>query len=174
MPPGDDRERKAIGGGGAGNANSLANLRPGAGRWREGDTTNLKAGLRTRRPNRILFDATFHELIDALEASVPLRGPHAEMQPRFGPAVEVATVKLIALRRGLAFLANNGYEHRGRLRPEVEGVNRMAEALMRDLDRLGATPTSYAKLGFDAVRTEREREDLALRWAAETEREAES
>ncbi len=161
-------DRKPVGGGGAGNPNSLANLRPGAGQWREGDTTNLKAGLRTRRPNRILFDETFGDLLDALEATVPLRGPDGAVLPQFLPALEVACVKLIALRRGLAFLAHNGYEHRGRLRPEVEGVNKMAEGLMRDLDRLGATPTSYAKLGFDAVRTERERDDLAVRWARQT------
>ena len=165
-------DRKPTGGGGAGNPNSLANLRPGAGAWKPGAAPHLKHGLRTRRPARIIFDGAFEELIDALADTVPLRDENGAVLPQFMPAVELATVKLISIRRALGYLATHGYEdEHGRLRPEVEGVNRMAEALMRDLDRLGATPTSYAKLGFDAVRTEREREDLALKWARQTEQE---
>ncbi len=89
--------------------NSKAQLRPGAGAWKPGAAPHLKHGLRTRRPNRILFQETFHELLDSLEASVPLRGEDGRCLPQFMPAVEVATVKLIALRRGLAYLAGHGY-----------------------------------------------------------------
>jgi hypothetical protein len=149
-------------------ARQLANLRRGgpanAGSFRPDQASPvLKHGLRSRRPPRLLLTETADEIVDALAATVPLRAPDGDVMPQFLPAIEAAALLLVQIRRAAAFLASHGAtDQRGRFRPENEALTRTIEGFMRTLDRLGATPRSYAALGFDVTRTARE--DLALRW----------
>lgn len=160
-------------------AAQLSNLRrggePNAGSFKPGQPSpNLKHGLRSRQPGPLLGDAAI-EIVDALAATVPLRSPDGEVLPQFVPAVESAALDLIVVKRVLGYLTAHGFEDaRGRLRPEVEGLSRANARLMSKLADLGATPTSYARLGFDVVRAERERDDLALRWARQDAEESRS
>lgn len=145
-------------------ARQLANLRPGAGAWKPGAAPNMKHGLRTRRPDRVLLADAASEVIDALEAQVPLKGADGLPLPEFTAAVEAAALQLVVIRRTLAFLHNHGWEDgRGRMRPEVEGLERALNRLRRHLDGLGATPASYARLGFDVARTDEVMRDAAER-----------
>lgn len=146
----------------------LQNLKPGAGAWQPGKATNLKSGWRTRRPDRVLLGEAAAEIVAALEDQVPLRGADGEMLPAFTTAVEAAALSLITVKRILGFLMNKGWEdERGRMRPEVEHLERANVRLFGMLDRLGATPTAYARLGYDTARTV----DLARDMAEDAERE---
>lgn len=145
MPLSEDPEKRQ---------RQLENLRPGAGAWPPGATPHLKHGLRTRRPDRVLLGTAANEITEALEAQVPLRGPDGRVLPEFTTAIESAALQLLVVRRVLGYLLNQGWEdERGRLRPEVEGLERANARLRVHLDGLGATPASYAKLGFDVART---------------------
>lgn len=145
MPLSDDPEKRA---------RQLANLKPGAGAWRPGASPNLKHGLYTRRPERVLLGSVFSEIVDALEDQVPLRGPDGQMLGNFVMACEVAAIQMVRVRRALGYLATNGeVDERGRPRPEAEALEKSLERLFGYLDKLGATPTSYARLGFDVART---------------------
>lgn len=155
--------------------NSLANLRPGAGQWQAGTVTHLKHGLRSRRPGRLLLDAASDEIVDALEAAVPLRGPDGEMLAAFRPMVEATAVLLIQVRRCSAYLELHGdTDAQGNLRPEVEGLDRTVMRFVAALDKLGATPVSYGRLGFDVARTAREAVDPAIHYARQAQAEAEA
>lgn len=159
-PLSDDPERRA---------RQLANLRPGAGAWQPGKATNIKSGWRTRRPERVLLGEAFGEIVGALEDQVPLRGDDGEMLPAFTTAVEAAALQLIIVRRILGFLQTHGWEdERKRMRPEVDRLQGANERLSRAMDRLGATPTSYARLGFDVARGQSLAEQMAV-LAAEDE-----
>jgi hypothetical protein len=156
--------KKPIGGGGARHPNSLANLRPGAGAWPPGAAPRLRHGLRTRRPDRLLLGGAASEIIDALEAGVPVRDADGDVPVHDRVAVEAAALQLIIVRRVLGFLTTNGFEdERGRLRPEVEGLERANARLLAALDRLGMTPASRVRLGLDLSRAF----DLAAHWQRE-------
>jgi hypothetical protein len=55
----------------------LANLRPGAGAWREGATPHLRHGLRSRRPGPLVIGPVMEEHVMALEAVVRCAAPMA-------------------------------------------------------------------------------------------------
>jgi hypothetical protein len=154
-------------------ARQLANLQPGAGAWEPGATPNLKHGLRTQRPARLLLGESAMEIVDALEAQVPLKGPDGQVLPEFTAAVEAAALQLVLVKRTFGYLQTHGFEDaRGRLRPEVEGAERALNRFRRHLDSLGATPASYARLGFDVARTDEVMRDATARDAARmTDRE---
>lgn len=163
MPLSEDPEARA---------RQLANLRqgggPNAGSWEPGQASpTLTHGLRTRRPPGPLLGEAASEIVDALAETVPLRAPDGGVMPQFIPAVEAAAVDLIIVRRALGFLTAKGWEDaRGRLRPEVDGLSKANARFMAKLDALGATPVSYARLGFDVARTARETRDYARAWSA--------
>lgn len=136
--------------------------------------TRLKHGLRSRRPGRLLLDAASDEIVASLEASVPLRGPDGEMLAQFLPVVEATAILLIQVRRCSAYLELHGdTDAQGNLRPEVEGLDRTVTRFIGALDKLGATPVSYGRLGFDVARTAREAVDPAIHYARQAQAEAE-
>lgn len=142
----------------------LGNLRPGAGAWPPGATPNLRHGLRTREPSRLLLGAAASEVVDALAAGAPVRDADGGLPVHDETAVEAAALQLIIVRRVLGFLSTHGWEDaRGNLRPEVEGLERANERLAKHLERLGCSPTSRARLGLDLSR----QFDLAKHWADE-------
>ena len=147
MPLSEDPDKRA---------RQLANLNRGAnaGSFKPGAASpNLRHGLRSRQPGPLLGTAA-REIVDALADAVPLRGPDGDVMPQFIPAVESAALDLIIVQRVLGYLTAHGFEDaRGRLRGEVEGLSRANARLMAKLADLGATPTSYARLGFDVART---------------------
>jgi hypothetical protein len=134
---------------------NLPNLRGEmpAGAWTAGASPALRHGLRTRRPARQILGPAYDELVDVLEDSVPLRGADGQVLPGFAVAIEAAAVQLLQVRRCQAYLETHGAtDDRGRFRPENEGLERASDRLLKALDRLGATPTSYARLGFNVMR----------------------
>lgn len=145
MPLSDDPEKRA---------RQLANLRPGAGAWPPGQATNVKSGLRTRNPGWMILSEAAGEIVAALAAGAPVRDEAGEVPVHDRPAIEAAALQLIIVRRVLGYLSTHGFEDaRGRLRPEVEGLERANERFLKALDRLGMTPSSRAKLGLDLART---------------------
>jgi hypothetical protein len=74
----------------------------------------------------------------------------------------------VQIERCRGFLATHGHEdERGNWRPENDVLDKKLAAYLAALDKLGATPTAYARLGFDVAHAERARSDVALRWARE-------
>ena len=85
--------------------------------------------------------------------------------------VEAAALLLIQIRRCDGYLRTHGEtDVRGRFGPEVEQLDRTISRFIATLDKLGATPTSYGKLGFDVARASQF--DLAKHWAEESDAEA--
>jgi hypothetical protein len=81
----------------------LANLRPGgppgAG-FRPGQPSPVpRHGLHTIRPGAVLLGDVAREVVDALAATVPLRGADGDVDLRFVPAVEAAALQLLIVRR---------------------------------------------------------------------------
>jgi len=82
------------------------------------------------------------------------RGRDGEIPERFAAAVQVVALQAVQVELCRHFIAAHGTsDERGRWRPENDALDRKLESYMRGLDRLGATPMSYAKLGYDVVRT---------------------
>lgn len=156
---------KPVGGGGARNPNSLANLKPGAGAWRKGESSPaLKHGLRSRNVGPLLLDERTKSIADALGDSVPMRGPDGEVLPQFRAVLQPVALMAVQIDRCRAYLAAHGTTNeRGRWRPENDALDRKLASYIAALDRLGATPTSLAKLGLNVAQGF----DLAQHWAAE-------
>lgn len=147
-------------------ARQLANLRPGAGAWQPGSAPQLRHGLRTRKPPPLILQEFTDRIVEALEDAVPMRGPDGEIMPEFKAAVQAVALMALQIERCRAYLAVHDHEdERGRWRPENDALDRKLAAYLKALDKLGATPTSYARLGFDVARGF----DLAKHWADEDE-----
>ncbi len=158
--------------------NSRAQLKPGAGRWKPGQPSpNLRHGLHSGEDaspewRRLILAPAADEIVEALADAVPLKGPDGRCLPQFRPAVEAAALLSIQVRRCVAYLSTQGdTDERGRLRQEVEQLDRATARYLSALRELGATPMSYGRLGFDVARTAREQEDVALRWSRQTAEE---
>jgi len=159
-------ERKPVGGGGARNPRSLANLRPGAGAWTPGATTNLEHGLRSRRPGPAVLDPLAREIEDALAEDLPLKAPDGSVPAPDRFAVELAAIALLRVRRCSAYLELHGdADERGNLRSAFLELGRAVEHAARMLDRLGCSPRARAALGVDLGKIEQF--DLAQHWAGE-------
>ena len=145
VPLSDDPEKRE---------RQLANLVPGAGQWPPGATTNLKNGLRTRNPPRLVLSEVCDEIVAALSEGLPVRGADGGVPAADHYAVELAAVQLLAVRRCNNYLALHGeVDERGHLRPEFEGWQRAVMRASALLDKLGMSPTSRARLGVDIAKT---------------------
>jgi hypothetical protein len=161
---------KPIGGGGARNPASLANLQPGAGAWHPGASPNLRHGLRSRNPPPLTVDPIAREIEAAIADDLPIRDAAGGVPAADRFAVELAAIALLRVRRCAAFLELHGDEDgRGNLRPEFEAFGRAVEQAARMLDRLGCSPRARAALGVDVGRIQTF--DLALAMAADAEAE---
>lgn len=147
---------KTIGGGGAGNPASLANLIPGGvhGGWPPGASPALRNGLRSRSPAPVVLDPIVREVEAALAVDLPLLNPDGSVPGADRFTVELTAVALLRVRRCFAYLALHGdVDEQGRLRSEVDGLGRAVEHAAKMLDRLGCSPRSRAALGLDVART---------------------
>ena len=157
-------ERRPVGGGGARNPRSLANLRPGAGAWTPGATTNLEHGLRSRRPGPAVLDPLAREIEDALAEDLPIKDASGDVPAADRFAVELAAIALLRVRRCSAFLELHGdADERGNLRSAFLELGKAVEHAARMLDRLGCSPRARAALGVDVGRARQF--DLARHWA---------
>ncbi len=164
-------DRKPVGGGGARNPRSLANLQPGAGAWQPGASPNLRHGLTSRQPSRLTLDPIAREIEDALAADLPLKDADGGVPAPDRFVVELAAIAMLRVRRCAAYLELHGdVDDRGRLRPEFEAFGKAIEAAARMLDRLGCSPRARAALGVDLGRMQTF--DLAQHWAAQDDGEA--
>ncbi len=164
-------DHKPVGGGGARNPRSLANLRPGAGAWQPGATPHLRHGLRSRRPGPLALDPIAEEIRQAIAADLPLKDGSGDVPAPDRFMVELAAIALLRVRRCAAFLELHGdSDDRGNLRPEFDQFGKAVEQAARLLDRLGCSPVARARLGVDLGRMQTF--DLARAMAEDAELEA--
>ena len=159
-------DRKPVGGGGAGNPRSLANLKPGAGAWKpEHPSPNVKHGLRSRNPGPLILNGYALDIETALGAAVP-RGPDGAPLPQFAAALQAVALMALQIERCRNFLAGHGdTDSRGRWRPENDALDKKLASYLNALDRMGATPAAYGRLGLNIAQVE----DLAVRRARDLE-----
>lgn len=149
-------------------AKQLANLRPGAGRWKPGAAPALEHGLRTRHPSPIVLDPVVREIETALAADLPLKDADGKVPGADRFAVELAAIALLRVRRCAAYLDLHGdVDDRGNLRPAFLKQGRAVEHAARMLDRIGCSPRARVALGLDLQRGL----DLAQAMAADAEAE---
>jgi hypothetical protein len=132
---------------------SLANLKPGAGRWREGASPALKHGLRSRIPSAEVLDPVLDEVERDLAAKVPDRDASGDV-PLWNREMlwSLAVAKLQVIRCA-RFLAQHGeVDERGRFRPENDGLRKANESYQRSLERMAMTVPSRARTGADIAR----------------------
>lgn len=149
---------KPTGGGGAGNPNSLANLRPGAGRAGSGNTRALRHGGRSELLLRDV-DAEVRDLLDALADAAPVREADGTLPAADAIAVERAARALKRYRHLAGWLDAHGRldEKTGDVKPAAELELKAERELAAALDSLGMTPRSRAALGLDLSRAEQAR-----------------
>lgn len=157
--------RRPIGGGGAGNPASLANLKRGE---QPAPTGNRRALRHGGYSEALVADvsAEVRELMDALGDAAPVRDPDGSLPAADVVAVERAARLLRRYRKLEAWLDLYGEldERTGEVKPAARLAGEVGTSLDRALDALGMTPTSRGKLGLDLARTV----DLAQEWARES------
>jgi len=146
--------------------NSRAQLKPGAGRWKPGQPSpNLRSGLYSENPGPLILNGYAKEIEAALGDVVP-RGPDGEPLPQFAAALQVVALMALQIERCRNFLAGHGdTDERGRWRPENDALDKKLASYLNALDRMGATPAAYGRLGLNIAQVE----DLALRRARDLE-----
>lgn len=150
-----------VGGGGAGNPNSLANLPNLRGdttatAWKPGDAPAWKHGLRSTVPLPIEHvSAELGEIMTALAESAPVRDGDGNLPIADHAAVEVAARALHRSRRAHAWGDATGRfdERTGNPKPITRYERECDRDLKEALDALGMTPRSRAALGLDVART---------------------
>jgi hypothetical protein len=162
-PPSMKRKRKnakPIGGGGTGNARSLANLKRG------GQTTRpdlaVKHGAYARVAAEALDEKT-RTIYDALAADAPLRADDGGLPSHDAVQVRLLADVLCRLDSVGAWLAGRWASDEGR--PVLEVESKLRREAADYLDALGMTPRSRARLGIDVRRAQGF--DLARVWADE-------
>jgi hypothetical protein len=92
--------------------------------------------------------AEVEEIADTVRAALPI------YEAGFELAVEQLAVRLWRQRRAYADLSAHGVLRDGRPAPVLADLSKVENAIQRDLDALGLTPLSRARLGLDLARTE--------------------
>jgi len=135
-------------------ARQLANLRPGAGGWAPGATSALKSGLRSRAPSPAVIDPILDQVLEALEARVPIRDERGEIPSWLREQAWATAIKKLQVLRCAQWLALNGdTDAHGRLRPENDGLVRATEGFERSLERMAMTVKSHLSAGLTLRRT---------------------
>jgi hypothetical protein len=131
-----------------------ANLKPGAGQWEPGHAPVLTHGLRSRRPSQDVMDPMLDQVIEDLEAKVPVRDKAGDVPAWLREECWAAGIKKLQVIRCARYLAQRGEtDGRGNLRPENEGLVEATEAYERSLDRLAMTVGAHMRAGADLART---------------------
>lgn len=150
------RERPAggrpIGGGGARNPRSLANLRPVDAAPVSNQRARTHGGYATVARERL--DAKVREVFDALAADAPLRDTRGGLPRADSVAVRLLAECLCRLEDVRANVAIYGAvnERSGKVRPATDLEQRLRREAADYLDALGMTPRSRGKLGLDLTR----------------------
>jgi hypothetical protein len=162
--------RTPVGGGGARNPNSLANLRPGAGAGDGGLQRALSHGVYAQLARQEL-DVEERAIYDALAADMPLL-----------TGVDAAIVTLAAecrcqLNRARDEIRSHGaLVQRGKRRGDVRSVAEYARRLRKEfdgyLDRLNASQATKATLAIDLAAAMSDGDTAALRAAGVIDGEA--
>lgn len=122
-------------------ARQLANLKPGAGAWKPGDSPALVHGARSRQPQRSpAWSPAVTLSIDDLEQRVgaELRDEGGALQAWAVPSVEAVALQRVAAQRADRFIADR--EERGVLRPrDLEVQSLVTERYHRALEREALT-----------------------------------
>lgn len=150
---------KPTGGGGAKHPNSLANLRPGAGRAGSGNTRRTEHG-GYAVVARERLEAREREVADALSADAPLRNADGSLPAADAVLVHLLAQALCRLEDVAAHLRDRGLlDADGEMRAAVEVEAKLRREAADHAEALGMSPRARAKIGLDMLRAEREVED---------------
>lgn len=151
---------------------NLPNLRGEAspGSWKPGQVSpTLKHGLRSRRPSAEVIDPILDDVLDDLAQRVPIRDEQGEVPGWLREMAWSAAISKLQVIRCSRWLAQHGEtDERGRLRPEVEMLDRVNARYQTALARLAMDVPSHLKAGLDLAQgrslieqmaDERERQD---------------
>lgn len=112
----------------------------------------LQHGLGAKHPANLPEEV--EAIREALAAQAPVRAADGNLPAADEVAVEVAARTLAKVRRANAWLDEHGLiNSEGEFRPVVGELAKFERNLIEQLDRLGMTPTSRARLGVDLART---------------------
>lgn len=151
-------------------ARQLSNLRRGgpsnAGSFRaEHPGPRLKHGAYMERHGPLVMSEASNRILAAIARdNAALVDEQGEPRSAFVPALQAAALAALQVESLRHWLLKHGdHDERGRYRvTEGQLLDQRIKAYAAALDRLGATPTAFARLGFDVARTQRERGDFAL------------
>jgi len=116
----------------------------------------------------LILNGYAKEIEAALGDAVP-RGPDGAPLPQFAAALQAVALMALQIERCRNYLAGHGdTDSRGRWRPENDALDRKLASYLAALDRMGATPAAYARLGLNVAHVE----DLAVRRAYDLEEDA--
>lgn len=90
---------------------------------------------------------------EVAEIAVSIVDALPDYQGQFGFAVEQLALKVWRQRRAYRDLSEHGVLRDGKPAPVLVDLSKLENAIARDLDALGLTPTSRARLGLDIART---------------------
>lgn len=146
------KRRRSVGGGGARNPNSLANLRT-APPAPEGNARAVAHGGYAAVAHARL-DAKVREVFDALAAEAPLRAADGGLPREDAPMVRLLAECVCRLEDVSANVREFGLRDQNtkEIRPAVEVESRLRREAADYLDALGMTPRSRARLGLDLRR----------------------
>lgn len=147
-----DKTDKPVGGGGARNPRSLANLIPGAGTAaQEGNSRRMTHGGRSEALLANVEGET-RELTDALAAAAPVREADGSVPAADTVAIERAARALKRWRSLASWLDLHGrLDGKGKVRDAARLELQAERQLATALDALGMTPESRSRLGLRLV-----------------------
>jgi hypothetical protein len=162
------RRRKPVGGGGARNSRSLANLKRGNSDPPIGNARAMTHGFRSEALVRDV-EAEVRELMDALAESVPVRDPDGGLPAADTIAVEAAARALKRWRHVSVWCDAHGrFDPKTHAERPAAGYELRAEsALHLCLNSLGMSPMARSKLGLNLARAQSF--DLAREWQRDDE-----
>jgi phage terminase small subunit len=156
------KSTKPIGGGGARNPASLANLIPGAGHSRPGDRRALAHGGYASASLIADVTAETREIMDGIAEVAPVSDAADVL------AIEACAVSLKRWRSVVAYRESHGWvDEKGNPKPIVNVEHTAEGALWRALGNLGLHPQSRARLGLTLAKAQAF--DLAAAWQAQDE-----
>lgn len=155
------KRKRSVGGGGARNPNSLANLRVGP------PAPHGNALARTHgayaRVARDRMEAKVAAVFDALSEDAPLREADGSLPASDAVVVRLLAENLARLESVAGYLAVHGVaDDEKALRPAVEIEARLRQEALGHAEALGLSPRSRAKLGLDLTRAAGEAAPLYL------------
>jgi hypothetical protein len=155
------RRRKSVGGGGARNPRSLANLKRGDNAAPPGNLRRETHGAYRRVLDAADLESAERRVFEALAADAPVRDANGELPAADAVMVRLLADALVRLDGIRDYLRRRGLEdEHGRVRESVLDLERRLRIEVdQRADSLGMSATSRARLGLDLARAAATLED---------------